>query len=91
MTTSKNSVKSVSLKYRHIVMGHVILIWKMFNTPFLFILYKLQVMKRFLSSSKHYDIIPSGVILNPNILCECIASKNSFSHDNVCAFHLTGD
>ena len=56
-------------------MGHVILIWRMFNspTPFSFILYKLQVTKVFLSSSQNYDIIASGVILNPNILRENIA------------------
>ena len=47
----------------------------MFNspTPFSFILYKLQVTKVFLSSSQNYDIIASGVILNPNILRENIA------------------
>ena len=50
-------------------MGHVILIWRLFNTSSLFILYELQV----LSSSQHYDIIPSGVILNLNILYKCIA------------------
>ena len=33
-------------------------------------LYKLQVMKVYLSSSQHYDIIASGEILNPNILRE---------------------
>ena len=54
-------------------MGHVILIWRMFNTPFLFILYKLQVMKVFLSSFQHNNIIDSGVILNRNILRKCIA------------------
>ena len=43
----------------------------MFNT-FLLILYKLQVMKVFLSSSQNYDIIALGVILNSYILCECI-------------------
>ena len=40
---------------------------------FLFILYKLQVMTAFLSSTQHYDIIASGVIFNPNILYEGIA------------------
>ena len=45
----------------------------------------------FLSSSQYYDIRASGVILNPNIVRENIASKNLFSHDNLCAFHLTGD
>ena len=57
-------------------MGHVILIWKIFNKPFLFILYNLQVIKIinvFLSNSQHYDIIASGVILNPIISHECIA------------------
>ena len=36
-------------------------------------LYKLQVMTVCLSNSQHYDIITSGVILNPNILYEGIA------------------
>ena len=53
-------------------MGHAILMWRMFNTRFLFLLYKLQVMKVFLSSPQH-DIIASGVIINPNILRDCIA------------------
>ena len=70
MATNK---KSVSLKYCHLKMGNVLLIWKMFNTPFLFMLYKLQVMKVFLSSSQHDDIIASDVKLNPNILCQSIA------------------
>ena len=56
-------------------MGHVILIWRMFNTPFVFMLYKLQMMKVFLFSSQYYDIIASGVILNPNILGDCMASR----------------
>ena len=54
-------------------MGHVILLWRMFNAPFLFILYKLRVMKMFLSSSKYKDIIAFGIILNPSILRKCIA------------------
>ena len=62
-------------------MGHVILIWRMFNTPFLFILYKLQVMKVFLSSSQHHDIIALGVVLNLNILRECIALNDSLGKD----------
>ena len=45
----------------------------MFNIHFLFTLYKLQVMKVFVSSSQQYEIITSCVILNPNILRECIA------------------
>ena len=57
-------------------MGHVILILRIFNKPFLFILYNLQVIKIikvFLSNSQHSDIIASGVILNPIISHECIA------------------
>ena len=45
----------------------------MVNTSFLFISDKLQVEKVFLSSSQHYDIIVSDVILIQNILRECIA------------------
>ena len=62
-------------------MVNVILIWRMFNTPYLFILYNLQV---FLSSSQHY-IIASGVILNPNILRESIALiTNGVDEIHVC-------
>ena len=69
MSTLKKSVKSVSLKYRHLKMEHVNM---MSNTHFLFILYKLQVMKVYLSTSEHFEIIASAVILNPNILRECL-------------------
>ena len=47
MTATK---KSTSNKYLHIKMGYVILLWKMFNTPFLIIFYKLQAMKVFYSA-----------------------------------------
>ena len=55
-------------------MENVILIWRMFNTSFSFILYTLQVMEVFLSSSEHYRIIVSAVILNPNISLKSVAS-----------------
>ena len=42
---------------------------------FLFILYKLQVMKVFSFRSQHYDIIASGVLLYTNISRENIALK----------------
>ena len=37
-------------------------------------------MKLFLSSSQHYDIIASGVILNPNILRDCITFMSLLIH-----------
>ena len=55
---------------------------KIRHTFFLFILYKLQVMKVFLSSSKHYDIIAVCVILNPNILRENIVFERQENTDN---------
>ena len=68
-------------------MGHVLLIFIMFNITFLFILYKLEVMKVFLSSSQHYDIIASDVILNPSILHKYIvltSHVNTF-YNSVCS------
>ena len=44
----------------------------------LFILYKLQVIKMFLSSSQHFDKISLCVILDPNILRECIALEQDY-------------
>ena len=38
------------------------------------------MMKVFLFSSQHYDIIASGVILNPNILRDCIALMHPPPH-----------
>ena len=60
----------------------------MFNTSFLFIFYKLQVMKVFLSSSQHYDILALGVILNPSILRECISFNIIFDLINLRIFQL---
>ena len=60
MTTTKKSVKSVSLKYPHLKMVQTHL--------FLLILYKLQMMEVFLFSSQHHDIIASGLTLKPNIV-----------------------
>ena len=51
--------------------------------PFLFIINKLAVIKMFLSSSQHYDIIALSVILNPNIFRENIALIITFSHPDV--------
>ena len=52
-------------------LGDVILIWKMFNTPFQIILHKVAYScVSVLSSYQHYYIIFSGVILNPNFLRE---------------------
>ena len=50
-----------------ILKAYAILIWRMLNTLFLLVLYKFEVMKVCLSSSQHYDIIASGVILNLKI------------------------
>ena len=54
-------------------MGHVILLCRILTHPFLFILYKLQVTKVFYLAP---NIIASGVILNSNIVPECIALKS---------------
>ena len=70
-------------------MGHVILIWMMHDTPFLFILYKLQVMKVLLSSFQHYDIIASSEILNSIFLRECMALINKVGCANVNHFGAT--
>ena len=61
MITSQNSVKSVRKKFRILNMEDAILIWRMLNTPFKIILYKIQVMKVFYLAPK---IIASGVIIN---------------------------
>ena len=51
---------------------NVILIWTMFNTHFFNHIVYITGADSFLSSSQHYDIISSGVIMNPSILLECI-------------------
>ena len=71
MTTTKKSVKSLSFKYRHLIMGHVVLILRLCNTPFkINIIYITGDKGFFLSSSQYHNIIAS------NILHECIALKS---------------
>ena len=85
---NKKSVESVRLKYRHPQMEHVILIWRMFNIPFFIYIQEMRVMDVLLSSSQHYDIITSDVILNPNILSECITLNYKIGFCE-CDTHLT--
>ena len=49
MRTTTKLVKSVSLKYRHLKMGHIFLIWMMFN-PF-------HVVRYIQRASKHYGCV----------------------------------
>ena len=63
--------KSASYKYTINKTGDVDLLWKVFNTPFESYCINYRWWEC-LSSSKYYDIISSGVILNPEFLRECI-------------------
>ena len=63
--------KSASYKYTINKTGDVDLSWKVFNTPFESYCINYRWWEC-LSSSQYYDIISSGVILNPEFLLGCI-------------------